>query len=129
MNTKLTPEILKAHGFVELDKKDVIGRSIYDLMPNKGTYAFNIQVVLNPQYPESNPNSGIVSIHLPDSVLSSVPVDLLDKEEWTEEDMKRSTEHYELYKGFTQPIAWHVTTLERLQSIVTSLTMSELLIV
>jgi len=57
MNTKLTPEILKAHGFVELDKKDVIGRSIYDLMPNKGTYAFNIQVVLNPQYPESNPKT------------------------------------------------------------------------
>jgi len=132
MNTKLTPEILKAHGFVELEKKNVEGRYIYSLISPKnqyGIYHFHIEVELNPDYPETNGNSGIVSIHMPDGIMNTVPDDLLDKDDWTEEDVKRADEHTEPYEGFTQPIAWHVTTFERLQAIVTSLTMSELLTV
>jgi len=129
MNTILTPEILIAYGFIELEGRDVIGKPIYSLVPKQtqyGTYAFHIEVVLNPEYPESNGNSGIVSIHMPPGVMNSVPPDLYDKDDWTEEDIKRADEYTEEYEGFTQPIAWHVTTLERLQSIVKSLTTEEL---
>jgi hypothetical protein len=129
VNTKLTPEILKTFGFVELERKDIVDRPIYSLVPQKtqdGSYAFHIEVVLNPEYPESNPNSGIVSVHMPPSEIHSVPEDLWDKDDWTEEDQKRADEHVIQDEGFTQPIAWHVTTFERLQSIVTALTTVEL---
>jgi hypothetical protein len=127
--TRLTPEILLTHGFVELEKKNIVGRPIYslkDFITIYGAYPFDIQVVLNPQFPDSNANSGIVSIHCDDSTVQCVPEDLWDKEDWTEEDQKRSDEHTMVFEGFTQPIAWHVTTFERLRSIIEPLTLTTL---
>jgi hypothetical protein len=129
MFTQLTPEILLSHGFVELEEKDVIGRPIYSLSTPKtpyGTYPFDIQVVINPQYGESNANSGIVSIFMKEETLSTIPDDLIYKEEWTDEDMKRADEHTTVFEATTQPIAWHVTTYERLKTIIEPLTLTTL---
>lgn len=127
--TRLTPEILKTHGFIELEEKDNTGRPIYSLNNIKSKYdlyAFNIQVVLNPQYPDSNPNSGIVSLFMPELTYSVIPEDLLHKDEFTEEDEKRVDENIQIEPACVQPIAWHVTTYERLKKIVESLTLTNL---
>lgn len=129
METRLTPSILLTHGFVELDKKDVIGSTIYSLALPKtpfGTYPFDIRVVLNPHYPDSNANSGIVSLYSPEGTISAIPEDLWDKEEWTEEDQKRADEGTIVLDELHQPIAWHVTTYERLEQIIESLTLTTL---
>ena len=127
--TRVTPEILLTHGFIELEKTDIVGRPIYslkDINTKYGAYPFDIQVVLNPQYPDSNGNSGIVSINCEDQTIQSIPEDLWDKEDWTEEDQKKADEHTMVLEGFTQPIAWHVTTYERLKLIIESLTLTTL---
>lgn len=129
MNTALTPEILLSHGFVELERKDVLDRPIYSLQNIKskyGEYGFDIWVVLNPKYTNSNPNCGILSLHSPAYEYQVIPEDLLTKEEWTEEDMERAKNSVEIAEETTQPIAWHLTTYERLKTIVKSLTLMDL---
>lgn len=129
MLTALTPSILKTHGFVELEEKDMLGRPIYRLSKinsKYGDYPFEIQIVLSPQYPDSNPNCGVVSIFMKEETVATVPEDLISKEDWTEEDEKRYEENLTVFEATTQPVAWHVTTYERLKTIVESLTLTTL---
>ena len=129
MYTLLTPKLLLTHGFVELEEKDIVGRSIYRLSNIEGkygSYGHDIQIVLNPQYPDSNPNSGIVSIHMPELTYTVVPDDLLDKDELTAEEEKRIDDNVHIAEAITYPVAWHVVTYERLKIIVESLTLTTL---
>jgi hypothetical protein len=129
MLTALTPDILTSHGFVEIEDKDLLDRPIYRLsgiVSKYGLYCFDIQITLSPQYPDSNPNCGIVSIHVPETAVNIIPEDLWDKEIWSDEDQKRADESIEVLEEYTQPIAWHVTTYERLRDIVKSLTLTDL---
>lgn len=128
MSTKLTPKILLDNGFVELEEKDITDNSIYrlsDIQGPWGSYGFDLEVVLGP-YPESNPNSGILSIYMPEYTTSQIPEDLWDKKDWTEEDQTRVDNNLVQFESHRQPIAWHVTTLERLKDLVNSLTLKEL---
>jgi hypothetical protein len=125
MNTALTPEILLSHGFVELEEKDVLDRPIYRLTTIK-EYPFNVEVVLSPEYPQSNPNCGVVSIQMDVYSYVCVPDDLVSKEIWTEEDQERADNNTDIMPELRQPIAWHVTTYERLRTIVLSLTQKDL---
>jgi hypothetical protein len=126
---KLTPEILLANGFIELEEKDITDCSIYrlsDIQGPWGSYGFDLEVVLG-NYPESNPNSGILSIHLPSYTTALIPEDLWNKkEDWTEEDQERYENNLQTFEASRQPVAWHVTTLERLKDLVKSLTLKEL---
>lgn len=127
--TKIQPDHLKAFGFVEIEKKDIVGRPIYQLdniETEYGTYPFALQIVINPQYPDSNANSGIVSIFMKEYTAATIPEDLIDKAKWTEEDEKRADEHVVVFEAVTQPIAWHVTTMERLKLIIEGLTLTQL---
>lgn len=129
MKTALTPEILTSHGFVEIPEGNVIGAPVYrlsNIKDNWGDYGFDIDVVLNLQYQESNPNCGIVSLHSPAFTSAVVPRDLWDKEDWTEEDQERADNNLVPFEEHNQPIAWHVTTYERLHAIVKSLTLINL---
>lgn len=124
---RLNPKLLLTYGFVELEEKDIMDRSIYSLSSNLlEDYPFDIHVVLSPEYPDSNPNSGIVFIYSKSETLAVVPEDLVSKEIWTEEDEVRYEENLTVFEALTQPIAWHVTTLDRLQSIIESLTLTNL---
>lgn len=129
MSTGLTPKILLNHGFVELVDKTVTERPIYrlsNIVSKHGDYGFDIEVVLNPQYTNSNPNCGIVSLYMPSYTYQVIPEDLIDKEEWTEEDQERADNSVEVEPEHRQPIAWHVTSFERLKNIVKSLTLKDL---
>ncbi len=129
MQTALTPAILLTHGFVELEEKDLLDRPIYrlsNIVSQYGNYEFNIEIVLNPQYKQSNPNCGIVCLHFEETTYSCIPEDLVSKEEWTDEDRTRVDNHFEVIPESRQPIAWHVTTYERLRDIVKSLTLKDL---
>lgn len=129
MRTPLTPGILLTHGFVELEEKDVLNRPIYCLeTPSTpyGIYPFDIHVVLCPEYGESNPNSGIVSIFMKETTAVTVPDDLIDKEEWSFDDRVRADNNVTVFESVTQPIAWHVTTYERLKTIIEPLTLTTL---
>lgn len=129
METLLTPEILLTHGFIEAID-DRAGKTVYRLCDIKSkdynSYGFDIQIELNPRYANSNPNCGIVSIYSPAFTSVVIPEDLISKEEWTEEDEKRADENLVPFEEYTQSIAWHVTTYERLRDIVKSLTLVDL---
>lgn len=126
---KLTPEILLANGFVELEEKDITDCPIYrlsDIQGPWGSYGFDLEVVLG-NYPESNPNSGILSIYMRPYTVPMIPEDLWNKQEdWTDEDQRRTDENLVTFEETRQPVAWHVTTLERLKDLVKSLTLKEL---
>jgi hypothetical protein len=117
-------------GFVELPETDVIGRPIYrlsDISSEYGQYGYDLEIVINPQYPDSNANSGIVSIFMPEFSYTTIPEDLQDvEEEFTEEQQARIDANVDVMEAVRQPVAWHVTTLERLTIIVKSLTLKEI---
>lgn len=133
MATKLTDDLLLRLGF-HGEGKDILKKPAYRLtVPYRSKdfkhgYHFTIQVVLG-NYPESNPNSGIVSLYDPETkdahciVSEEKPSNkkvidhLLDEDETHRVGIK-----YVTFKERCIPIAWHVTTLERLNQIYVALT-------
>lgn len=133
---KLTEDILRKLGFYG-EGKDIINRPCYRLKIPYGSkffkhhYNYEIQVVLGP-YPDTNPNSGIVSLY-------SRPIKdahCITQQDKKKKPSRRNRVDYVLdedethkvgyqYVDFPErcfPIAWHVTTLERLNQIYTALT-------
>ena len=84
-------------------------------------YSFVIQVSLG-DYPKDNPNSGILSIHSPEQWASGIPKYLYKKINWTSRDHKRVANYKIKMKEWTQPIAWHVNTFDRLHKVISALT-------
>ncbi len=125
MKTRLTGEVLLQHGF-KICGSDILDRPIYRIKPPL-KYSFEIDVVLNPRYPDTNPNVGILSIHSPECEAGGIPRDLVKKEEWSKEDMIRANDYTVKLDEWTQPIAWFLVDLERLKSIYLGLTESELI--
>lgn len=121
----LTGDILKQLGFKDIGDFDIGSKPIYRITPPKhlefGYYPYEIQIVLA-NYPETSPNCGIVSIHSPKCEASSVPRDLISKENWTKEDEERAANYKIQVNEFTQGIAWHVSRVGRLKMIYHSLT-------
>ena len=102
-------------GFIEYPSDDFLERPLFRIKPDK-KYPFEIQIRLG-DYPADNPNCGIVSIHHPAHKVQTVPEDLFDKEDWTEEDKKRAENYMEDAEDWTQPIAWYVNNEKRLLEI------------
>lgn len=102
---KLTDEYLLNNDY-ELISKDDYNRRIY--RRNYIGYPFIIQVELN-DYPQTNPNCGILSIYMPEEKDMPFP---------TNDDPNHKIDWPEL----NQPIAWHLYTIDRLHIIVDALT-------
>lgn len=127
---KLTPSVLSDLGFIG-EGKGITGNPLYRLEWAKNHYLFQVELH---DYPESNPNSGIVSIYYPE--LKDQHVHSWDKKE-TKGKTKRidyieseDDEHiygikYVTFPSRYFPIAWHVTTVERLNAIYIALTGNE----
>lgn len=132
---KLTEEILIRLGFHGVGK-DIIGKPAYRLkVPYdsklfQNGYSYEIQVVLG-KYEETNPNSGIVSLYSKpmkdEHCLCSEKDDgsksskKIDHVMW-HADGERGGIKYISFPERCTPIAWHVTTVERLNAIYTALT-------
>ncbi len=121
----LTNERLIELGFKE-SGKDILDRPIFRIKPPNhdilGSYPFELQIILSPTYSETNPNSGILSIHCPECEASVIPPDLMGKkEEWTGEEMERAVNFKIKLKEWTQPIAWFVTHESRLIELCSSM--------
>jgi len=114
--THLTKPRLLELGFKLSEEKDYIERDIFEIKTASRKYPFTLRVVLG-NYPITNPNCGIVSIHDPAHEVGAVPEDLYDKDEWTEEDPERARNYTIHVEAMTQPIAWYVHTEERLRAI------------
>jgi hypothetical protein len=117
----LNKEAIIELGFIEEDLE--YGNSVYR-KEFKG-YPFKLQIVINEEFRETNPNCGVVSIYLEESEASTVPPDLLTKENWTKEDFKRALDYKIKLSEIVQPIAWRVNTKSRLKNIIYSLTEEE----
>lgn len=132
---KLTFEILMKLGF-HSEGKSITDNPTYRLKIYKNNknfkywYSWEIQIELG-NYPASNPNSGIVSIYQPelkDQHCQTWEKDNGQKEskkidfiQWREGGQVGGIK-YITFREKTIPIAWHVTTLERLNQIYVSLT-------
>lgn len=130
-NTKLTPEILLSLGFYG-EGKSITKNPLYRIKCNHHYY---LQVELN-DYPDTNPNSGIVSIFHPE--LKDQHCHVWEKKDQKSKKLKKrikridyvESEDDEFIHGIQYitfhethwPIAWHVTTVGRLNDIYTSLT-------
>lgn len=130
--TKLTSEILCSLGF-RGEGRDITNHPAYRLSVAISNelehyYHYEIQIVLM-DLPETNPNSGILSLHDPGIKDAHCIVEEHDGSEkadfvlWEskEEGLKGGIK-YISFPDRTIPIAWHVTTLERLNSIYVALT-------
>jgi hypothetical protein len=114
--THLTKPRLLELGFKLSEEKDMLERDIFEIRTLSKEYPFTLRIVLG-DYPITNPNCGIVSIHDPAHDVGAVPEDLYHKDEWTEEDEERAMNYTIHMEAWTQPIAWYVHTEERLLSI------------
>ena len=120
----LTGEILESFGFKAYGS-DILHRPKYRIEPRKSDtmhYPYWIEVILSPKYKETNPNSGILSIHSPETKASAIPRDLYKKENWTPEDIERAANYTVTLREWTTPIAWNVTRVGRLKALYSSLT-------
>ena len=93
---------------------NIVGKDICDspIYRRSGTtlnnYPFDIDVILS-DYPETNPNIGIVILHMDECKDCPAP---------TNEDLNHTIDLEEM----NQPVAWGVYTVERLKLIIESLT-------
>jgi hypothetical protein len=100
-------------------------------------YHYQIQIVLN-NYPESNGNSGILSLYAPPikdahCITEEDGLGKVDFVQWETEDQgdgkpSKGGIKYINVPERNIPIAWHVTTLERLNEIYVALTQNDPLI-
>lgn len=132
MSTKLTDELLNDLGF-RGEGRGLTNNPAYrlEVPPFKERYySYEIQLVLNP-YPDTNPNSGILSLY----AKGTKDVHCITSEKDKGQKESKKIDHILERDGKTVvgikyinipdrcfPIAWHVTTLERLNSIYTALT-------
>lgn len=132
--TKLTHDLLIEIGF-RGEGKSFTNKPLYRLKPLKnkifGYYHFEIQMQLG-DYPETNGNSGILSLYskpIKDAHMLVEEYDSNDKADFAmwedkENGLKGGIKYIDI-KEFNQPIAWHVTTLERLNELYCALTQNE----
>lgn len=127
---KLTENILQRLGF-RGEGKDITNKPAYRLkVPSY--YHYELQIVLG-NYPETNGNSGVVSLYdagvkdahcltweKSDGKKTSKKIDHIM---W-EADGQRGGLKYITLPARCIPIAWHVTTVERLNAIYTALTLN-----
>lgn len=137
ITTKLTEEVLIKLGF-RGEGKDITNKPAYRLkVPYGGKYNryyhYEIQIVLD-DYPETNGNSGVLYLYNPEikdaHCITWEKDDGSKKSKNIDHIMWRQDGHRGGYKYITIkemviPIAWHVTTLERLNEIYVSLTCNE----
>ncbi len=135
MSEKLTHDLLYKIGF-RGEGKDITNKPAFRFEVPKNEklvryYHYQLQIVLG-DYPETNGNSGVLSLYDPpikDAHMTAEERDNLkvDVVLWESEDIGNGTPS----KGGIKyidiperniPIAWHVTTLERLNQIYTALT-------
>lgn len=137
MATKLTQHLLLKLGF-RGEGKDITNNPAFRLkVPKHGTngyYGYEIQVVLMPNLPSTNPNSGIVSLydrgtedahcHAWDSKNDKGEIEKADIDfvQRVGDDGLRYGIKYITFPDRIIPIAWYVTTLERLNKIYVALT-------
>ena len=132
MPTKLTDDLLIKLGF-HGEGRDIINRPAYRLkvqynIPDQYGYHYQIQIVLE-NYPKDNPNSGIVSLYSPAIKDVHCLVEEHDGNEkadhilWEDKEngLKGGIKYIDIPERCI-PIAWHVTTLERLNEIYCALT-------
>jgi hypothetical protein len=123
MDTKLTRELLTKLGF-RGEGKDYCGRPLYryevpyQSKKVKNGYYYDFQMSLNEDVPETNPNSGISE---------KLKIDWVMWETKDQGDGKPSKGGIKYLNEPERiiPIAHHVTTLERLNAIYTSITRNE----
>jgi len=135
---KLTNDLLLKLGF-RGEGKDDTGIPAYRLKvpkhPIYGYFSYEIQIVLDDEYDELNPNSGIVSIYRKElkdmHCISDSSIDELDYvfENIPEENGIKTGIKYVTFPEEIIPIAWHVTTLERLNAIYCALTCNSPLVI
>lgn len=135
MSTKLTDHILLRLGF-RGEGKDILNEPAYRLkIPYnskifKDGYLYQIQVVLKPELPDTNGNSGIVSLY--DPGVKDAHCHVWEKDDGSKSkkidkilwygDGQRGGYKYISFPPRCIPIAWGVTTIEKLNAIYTSLT-------
>lgn len=124
--TKLTPDILYKMGFGGEGKSRHLNRPLY--RKKIEGYPFELQMELG-DYPPENGNSGILSLYMPpvrDMHLYTSQdigegkidyIDWTDAEAGVEGGIKYITDH-----GMNQPIAWSVTTVDRLAALIRAIT-------
>lgn len=86
---KINEDFLKEQGFVD-SGRDILDRIIWrkPLYDNHGFFNFTIG-----EYDESNPNVGVLGIYYPEEEVNTIPKDLVNKEDWTEEEKIRAYNH------------------------------------
>jgi hypothetical protein len=95
---------LKKLGFKKCGK-DELGRIIWRIQPPY--YVAQLQLVLG-NYPASNPNCGVLSIHHPEEEATTYS--------------KKGKKKKILFKEKTFPIAWYIDSYKRLHDLIISLT-------
>ena len=110
---RLSAENLQEMGFMPISNEDMGGKNVYGRRFDN--YYWEIRVHIHPKLELEHNNCGYIGLYEPKTKINSTPQDLLDKEEWTEEDIKRADDFYIEREASEIGIVWYVGTVGRLK--------------
>lgn len=87
-NEKINEEFLREQGFVDSGEKH--GYNIIWRKPIGEDSFFQFTMG---NYPETNPNVGVLGIYYPERDVKAIPKDLVSKEQWSDEDEIRASNY------------------------------------
>jgi hypothetical protein len=110
---RISKEILLELGFAEVNEEKLGNENTFGRKFDN--YYWEIYVKIRTDLPKENANCGTICIYEPDGEYSDIPEDLLEKENWDEEEQKRADNFTRKINQSLTAIVWHVDTVLRLK--------------
>ena len=117
---KINEDFLREEGFVD-SGRDILDRIIWrkPLHDDRGFFNFTIG-----EYDESNPNVGVLGIYYPEEEVNTIPKDLINKEDWTEEEKIRAYNHTIKVPSSLQNIVFWLDDQDRFKRLIEDISYS-----
>lgn len=122
---EITRELVRGLGFVELESDDEEFDGSFIIEPDTIYYCYAIMLTFR-EFEDRKDCT--VSIYMEETEAHVLPEDLIEKEDWTEEDKERAKNFTIFIPERSQPIAYNLKYMHRLQNIYRGLTGEEELI-
>lgn len=112
----ISHEQLTERGFKQVGKQYI--KTVYRYEPKSYPFHFQFSVM---DLPETNPNCGVLAIYFPEQEIHAVPKDLIQKQDWTVEDVVRAANNTIKIDDWYQNIAYYLHDVNRLDAIIKNL--------
>ena len=115
---KITEDFLIQEGFVDTGETHGYNKIWTKPLRETGGF-FNFEMG---EYPETNPNVGVLGIYYPEEEIHTVPEDLVKKEVWSEEDDERACNYTMTSESHLMNFAFYLDDQARFKRLIEDIT-------